>query len=95
MIDVVLLGVFAVLLANYVLALSVFARRGLAGNWLLVVLLTGTTGAALAAVLAALSEDGSRYLDVALVLTGTAAVAAAVRAGLPRRIPPPGAEAAA
>lgn len=83
MIQAVLLAVFAVLLGNYVLALAVFSRRGLSGNWLLVVLLTGTTGAALAAVLAVLSEGGSRYLDVALVLTGTAAVAAAVRAGLP------------
>lgn len=84
MIEAVLLGVFAVLLANYVVALAVFARRSLAGDWLLVVLLTGTTGAALAAVLAVLSQDGARYLDVAMVLTGTAAVAAAVRAGLPR-----------
>ncbi|MCH8560964.1 hypothetical protein [Nesterenkonia sp. DZ6] len=90
--EAVLLGVFAVLLANYVLALAVFARRGLAGDWLLVVLLTGTTGAALAAVLAALADDGARYLDVALVLTGTAAVAAAVRAGLRRRPRRTGAE---
>lgn len=87
MIEAVLLGVFAVLLVNYVVALTVFARRRLAGDWLLVVLLTGTTGAALAAVLAALSDDGARHLDVALVLTGTAAVAAAVRAGLSRSAP--------
>ena len=92
MIETVLLGVFAVLLANYVVALAVFGRRRLAGDWLLVVLLTGTTGAALAAVLATLSDDGARYLDVALVLTGTAAVAAAVRAGVRRPSPRTGTE---
>jgi len=78
----VLLGVFVVLVANYVVALIVFARRGLAANWLLVILLTGTTGAGLAAVFAVLAEDSSRYVDVALVFTGTAAIAAAVRSGI-------------
>lgn len=85
MVEGVLTVVFAVLLLNLVVALAVCARRGLADSWLLVILLAGTTGAALTAVLAVLADDGSRYLDVALVLTGTAAVTAAVRAALPRR----------
>ncbi|WP_147103530.1 hypothetical protein [Nesterenkonia populi] len=85
MAEAVLTVVFAVLLLNLLAALLVCARRGMAGSWLLVILLAGTTGAALTGILAVLSDDGRRFLDVALVLTGTAAVTAAVRAALPRR----------
>lgn len=77
--------VLVVLLLNLVVALVVFSRRCLANNWLLVILLAGTSGAALAGILAVLAEDGERFADVALVLTGTAAVTAAVRAGAERR----------
>lgn len=84
-ITAVLSVVVILLLLNLVVALIVFARRGLARHWLLVILLAGTSGAALAGILGVLAEDGERYVDVALVLTGTAAVTAAVRAGARRR----------
>lgn len=84
-ITAVLSVVVILLLLNLVVALIVFARRGLARHWLLVILLAGTSGAALAGILGVLAEDGERYADVALVLTGTAAVATAVRAGARRR----------
>ncbi|WP_022872650.1 hypothetical protein [Nesterenkonia alba] len=70
--------VFAVLVLNLLTAAVVCARRGMSGNWLLVILLAGTTGAAAAAVLGVLAGE-PRFIDVALVLTGTAAVTAAVR----------------
>lgn len=84
-VEAVLTAVVVLLLLNFAAALAVFARRRLAGSWLLVVLLTGTTGAALAAVIALLTPEGERFADVALVLTGTAAVTAAVRAAAERR----------
>lgn len=84
-VSAVLSVVLIVLLLNLVVALVVFSRRSLANNWLLVILLAGTSGAALAGILAVLAEDGRRFADVALVLTGTAAVTAAVRAGAERR----------
>lgn len=87
-VSAVLSVVLVVLLLNLVVALVVFSRRSLADNWLLVILLAGTSGAALAGILAVLAEDGERFADVALVLTGTAAVTAAVRAGAERsRLP--------
>ncbi len=84
-VSAVLSAVLIILLLNLVVALVVFARRSLANNWLLVTLLAGTSGAALTGILAVLAEDGRRFADVALVLTGTAAVTAAVRAGAERR----------
>lgn len=83
--DVVSAVLSVVLVVLLVVALVVFSRRCLANNWLLVILLAGTSGAALAGILAVLAEDGERFADVALVLTGTAAVTAAVRAGAERR----------
>ncbi|WP_146340725.1 hypothetical protein [Nesterenkonia sp. NBAIMH1] len=83
MVETVLAAVFVVLVLNLVAALVICARRRRAGSWLLVILLAGTSGAALAGILAVTAEDGERYFDVALVLTGTAAVTAAVRAALP------------
>ncbi|MDO5662399.1 MAG: hypothetical protein Q4G40_06870 [Brachybacterium sp.] len=71
------------LLANVVVALIVISRRPGHNRWLLGALLTGTTGAGVAAVLAALSGDdgtGARMLDVALVLVALAAVSTTVRA---------------
>lgn len=67
-----------VLLLNLLVAAVVAVRRH-RSSWLLVVLLAGTVGAAVAAILAVLDGDNTRYLDVALVLTGTAAVTAVVR----------------
>lgn len=79
MTQLILTAVCAVLLLNLLVAAVVAARRH-PSSWLLVVLLSGTTGAAVAAVMAVLDGEGSRFADVALVLTGTAAVTAAVRA---------------
>lgn len=78
-------AVVILLLLNLVVALIVFARRDLARHWLLVILLAGTSGAALAGIFGVLASDGERYADIAAVLTGTAAVTAAVRAGARRR----------
>jgi peptidoglycan/LPS O-acetylase OafA/YrhL len=76
-----------VLLLNIGAALFAFVRRGFSEDWLLVVLLSGTTGAAVVAlliVLAPLLADSPdppfRLVDVAVILTGTAALTAAVRA---------------
>lgn len=89
-------AVVILLLLNLVVALIVFARRDLARHWLLVILLAGTSGAGLAGIFGVLAEDGERYADIAVVLTGTAAVTAAVRAGARRRrLPTEPAEASA
>lgn len=79
--------VLVALLANFVAALVAFVRRGFHENWLLVVLLTSTTGAGMIALLTVLEDildenlnSPFRLLDVALILTGTAALTAAVRA---------------
>ncbi|WP_150463209.1 hypothetical protein [Nesterenkonia ebinurensis] len=84
---VILSVVLIVLLLNFLVALFAFARRGFSENWLLVVLLTGTTGAGMVALLIVLESilgeslnPPFRLLDVALILTGTAALTAAVRA---------------
>lgn len=76
--EVVLIAVFVLLLLNLVTALLLTARR--AGSWLLLILLTGTTGTALIALLAVLTDDGShRFVEAALVLMGLTALTAAVR----------------
>lgn len=84
-ITAVLSAVVVLLLLNLVAALIFFSRRPLAHHWLLVILLAGTSGAALAGVFGVLASEGERYADIAVVLTGTAAVTAAVRAGARRR----------
>lgn len=84
-ITAVLSAVVILLLLNLVAALIFFVRRSLAHHWLLVILLAGTSGAALAGIFGVLASDGERYADIAVVLTGTAAVTAAVRAGARRR----------
>lgn len=84
---VILAIVLVILLANFLAALVSFVRRGFNENWLLVVVLAGTTGAAVVAILVMLQTllgesltAPSRLLDVAVILTGTAALTAAVRA---------------
>lgn len=85
MTEAVLTGVFAVLILNLVIAVAVCAHRRMTDSWLLVILLSGTTGAAAAAVLGVLAQE-PRFLDVAVVLTGTAAVTAAVRGLVEHRV---------
>lgn len=74
------------LLVNFLIALIVVLRRDRSGGWLLVLLLSGTTGAALAAVFGLLVvEDVSRIADVALIFTALAAVSAVVAVVAGRR----------
>lgn len=84
-VETVLVGVAVLLVMNLVVALAVFARSRHTGGWLLVVLLTGTTGAAVVALLASLSGNAGRFLDAGLILVGLAALTAAVRAAAGRR----------
>lgn len=81
MTEIVLSTVLAVLLLNLLAAALIAARRVRASSWLLVILLAGTTGAAAAAVLAVLT-DRPRFLDIAVVLTGTAVLTVAVRSAV-------------
>ncbi|TLP79844.1 hypothetical protein [Nesterenkonia sphaerica] len=83
-----------VLVVNIVAALLAFLRRGFNEDWLLVVLLSGTTGAAVVVLVIVLvplvsgsPEPPLRLVDVAVILTGTAALTAAVRAAAGARTP--------
>lgn len=78
--EVVVGAVAALLLLNLVVALTVFANRQVAGGWLLVVLLTSTSGAAITALLASLFRGAERLLDLGVVFVGLAALTAGVRA---------------
>lgn len=92
MLDLILIAVFLVLLVNLVVAALVGTRQRGRDSWLLIVLLSGTTGAALTAVLAlSASPPDLRMLDVGLILTALAALTAAVRTvGLRRSSPQAG-----
>lgn len=86
MLQLLLIGVFAALLINLLVAVIASARGARTESWLLVILLSGTTGAALIAVLAVLTGAAeNRMLDAGLVLVGLAALTAAVRAAAGRR----------
>ena len=85
MVQVMLTVAFTVLMLNLLVAGVVGVRQS--SSWLLVILLAATTGAAAVSVLAVLDGGSLRFLDAALVLTGTAAVTAAVRAAQVRRRP--------
>lgn len=88
MFDAIWIAVLVLLLANVTIALIVSARRRVPHRWLLTVLLTGTTGAAVIGVLTSLTGP-TRFLDAALVLIALTALTAAVRVTLrpanPRR----------
>ncbi|GAB3190562.1 hypothetical protein [Nesterenkonia suensis] len=96
MLDLILIAVFLVLLVNLVVAALVGTRQRSRDSWLLIVLLSGTTGAALTAVLTAVlalsvSPSDLRMLEVGLILTALAALTAAVRTvGLRRSSPQAG-----
>ncbi|MCT1616540.1 hypothetical protein [Kocuria marina] len=81
MFEILLTAVFVVLLVNVVVAFVVTARRPVTDRWLLSLLLSGTTGAALVVLLTLLlgPAASSRFPDVAVVLIGLAALTAAVR----------------
>lgn len=76
--DLFLNGVFTFLLLNFVVAFFVILRRAERGSWLLVLLLSGTTGAAIAAVAAAMEPVAARQGDLPLTFTALAAVSALV-----------------
>lgn len=84
--QVILTGVAVVLIVNVCLAIVAIARRAQPGSWLLVLLLSGTTGAATIAVLGLVaSGDSSRFVDVGLIFTALAAISAVVAATAQRR----------
>ncbi|MDT0118678.1 hypothetical protein KocCE7_09500 [Kocuria marina subsp. indica] len=79
--EILLTTVFVVLLVDVVVAFVVTARRPVTDRWLLSLLLSGTTGAALVALLTVLlgPAAASRFPDVAVVLIGLASLTAVVR----------------
>ena len=81
MFDALLTVVFGVLLINVVVAFVVTARRPVTDRWLLSLLLSGTSGAALVVLLVMIlgAAASSRFVDVAVVLIGLASLTAAVR----------------
>lgn len=85
MINIVLIGVCILLLLNLVIAMTVMGYRTRGNSWLLAVLLTGTTGAAVAAMIAVVFADQSvRFVDLSLVLMGLAALPVVMRVMLNR-----------
>lgn len=83
---IIVAGVAIVLIVNVVLAIIVIARRAQPGSWLLVLLLSGTTGAgAIAAVSLLVPGDVSRFVDVGLIFTALAAISSVVAATAQRR----------
>lgn len=74
-----LLAVFATLAMNFLIAVLLVLRRGRQGSWLLVLLLSSTTGAALAVLTALLlGEPDEHSVDLALIFTSLASVTALV-----------------
>lgn len=83
---IVLTGVVIVLIVNVTLAIIVIARRAQPGSWLLVLLLSGTTGAGAIAVLSlVVPGDSSRFVDTGLIFTALAAISSVVAATAQRR----------
>lgn len=85
MIAILMLVALVVLVANVTVALVTIGRRAGGATWLLVILLTGTTGAAAMAVLvvwASVTEPSAlwvmRWAEVGLLLTGVAVLGTAV-----------------
>lgn len=81
MYDVIVIVIVVLLLANLVVAFWSTARHPLTDRWLLAVLLSGTSGAAVVALTTVLLSDhgSARLLDVAVVLIALTALPAAVR----------------
>lgn len=80
MINIVLIGVCILLLLNLVIAMTIMGYRTRGNSWLLAVLLTGTTGAAVVAIIAVIiAEEAVRFVDLSLVLMGLAALPVVIR----------------
>ena len=90
MLDVVMIVLCIVLLLNLVTAMGVMGYRTRGNSWLLALLLTGTSGAAIAAMIAVVSaEEPSRFMDLSLVLMGLAALPVVMRLMFTRAISTP------
>lgn len=86
MLDIVMTALLAVLIVNLLVIMVVMGRRAQTHSWLLAILLSGTTGAALAAILAGLiPTPENRFVDLSLVLMGLAVLPVLVQAILLRR----------
>lgn len=78
-----------VLLFNLVTAMLVMGSRTRGNSWLLAVLLTGTSGAAIAAMIAVVFADQpARFVDLSLVLMGLASLPVVMRIMLTRNTAP-------
>lgn len=87
MLEIVMLVICIVLLFNLVTAMIVLGRRQ-GNSWLLALLLTGTTGAASAALVAiSVSDQPARFVDLSLVLMGLASLPVVLRVMLDRDRP--------
>ena len=83
--DIIMIVICIVLLLNLVATMSVMGYRTRGNSWLLAVLLTGTSGAAIAAMIAVVyAEEPSRFVDLSLVLMGLAALPVVMRVMLTR-----------
>lgn len=86
MLEIVMMCIIGLLRVNLVVALIAMARSVQSNSWMLAVLLMGTTGAGLAAVMSGLSgEETSRFVDLSIVLVGLAALPVVVRVVLCHR----------
>lgn len=86
MLEIVMTVICIVLLLNLVIAMIVMGRRSRGDSWLLALLLTGTTGAAVAAMIAVtVSDQPARFVDLSLVLMGLASLPVVMRMMLNRQ----------
>lgn len=84
MLDMLITGICIVLLANLLTAMIVMGYRNHDDSWLLAILLTGTTGAAVTAMIAiVLTDQPGRFVDLSLALMGLAALPVVIRVMLP------------
>ncbi len=89
MLEIVMAVICIVLLSNLVIAMIVMGRRR-GNSWLLALLLTGTTGAAVAALVAVtVSDQPARFVDLSLVLMGLASLPVVMRMMLNRKTADP------
>ena len=85
MLEIVMTVICIVLLFNLVTAMVVLGRRSQDNSWLLALLLTGTTGAAVAALVAiSVSNQPARFVDLSLILMGLASLPVVMRMMLSR-----------
>jgi len=85
MLDILILVLSIVLLLNVVTVMFVMGFRTRGNSWLLALLLTGTTGAAVTALLAVIvTDEPARFMDMSLVVMGLASLPIVLRVMLYR-----------